>query len=150
MKKTLFAFVAAAAVCYTVAGQAQSMMQQPQESSVPQASLKMTLDDRFSRCLNDASCSIQTRMALMQEENDEMNLRFQKIHQACADTNFKSCVDLQSEDVKKWQMTQNQMQQMMQAMGAASLEKKEPAAGGSEDAKEKSIWDKIWQYGDQE
>jgi hypothetical protein len=158
MNKTLLACLAATVLCYSGVSFAQTQTQyqtQPPtqilKPLLPEVRSNMSLDDRFNQCLKDSACSAQTRMQIMQEENDEMNLRFQKIHLACLDMHFQNCVDPENETVQKWQTAHNRMRQLMQSMSASNLEKQEPAAGGYKkstvpDAKEERRWDKIWWY----
>jgi len=154
MKKGLFIFLVTTSLCCNATARAETPLQ---PSSAPVVENKMAMDGRFTQCLNDASCSIQTHMQIIQKENDEMNRHFQKIHQACADMNFQDCLDPQTEEMQGWYASNGNMRQMMQhmmmqSMGAPALETQEPSAGEPEkspvtDGKEKTIWDKIWWYG---
>jgi hypothetical protein len=158
MNKTIFACLAATALCYSAAASAQTQTQyqtpppvQILKPAVPETGSTATLDDRFNRCLKDTACTAQTRMQIMLEENDEMNRHFQKIHQACADAKFQNCLNPENETMQKWQTAHNRMRQLMQSMSAPYLEKQEPAAGGYKkstvpDGKEERRWDKIWWY----
>jgi len=148
MKRTLLIFLITAALCYGVLIQDQTQAQTQTQGSImpPSAEKQTTLDDRFTQCMRNASCPIQVRMQIMQEENDDMILHFQKIHQTCADINFENCIDHQKEDMQKWHMANGRMQRIMRSMETGSPEKLEPSAGGSEGNREKMPWNKLWQY----
>jgi hypothetical protein len=153
MKKPLAALLATTALCYGSMAQAQTTpapdtATTPVEQNSPPA--QMTLDDRFTQCVSNTECPVQTRMQIIQEESDDMTMHFQKIQQACANMDFKECINPQKDDVQKWYTANNRMRQMMQTMSAESLEKKEPGAGDKTPAKpavKKSLWDRIWNFG---
>ena len=139
MKKILAALTLLAVACSCVVAQAQSQPQsqaqpqpQPQVQAQPQPAIESQahLNERFNACLSNKDCSIQVRLQIIQEENDEMNNRFQKIHQVCADANFQDCIGRQKADVDAWYAAQNNMQKLMQSMQTQGLNEKEPAAGG--------------------
>ncbi len=163
MKKILSASLALAAVCYGAVSQAQAPQEQPAQTQqeqqlaptpTPPAAVenKAPLDERFSGCVKNKDCSIQVRLQIIQEEDDDMNNHFQKIHQACADANFQDCIDKQKDDVQAWYDAQENMQKMMRTMQAQAMSGKEPAAGDASqpanDGKQKTLWQKIWPFGE--
>ena len=141
MKRLLAFFVWAVVACSGVAAQAQ-IQSQPQNRTV--------VEERFNACMNNNNCSIRVRLQIIQEENDEMKNRFQRIHQVCADDNFQDCIDKQKEDVDAWYAAQNNMQRLMQSMQTQSMQEMTPAAGDSSasDDKKKSFWRKVWPFGE--
>jgi hypothetical protein len=148
MKKTVAAFLVLTAVCYSVMSRAQ-----PQPQAAPAAATGNTalLDERFTTCMDNKDCSIQARLQIIQEEDDQMNDHFQRIHQICADANFQDCIDGQKKDVQAWYAAQNNMQKIMRSMESQTLSEKEPSAGESasaDDGKGKSFWQKIWPFSD--
>lgn len=150
MRNFLLALLGTTALCYGAITQAQTqpsaIPMEIREPMMPGAENKMPLEDRFTQCLKSESCSTQARMQIIQEENDEMNMYFQKLHQGCADANFKNCVDSQKEHVQKWHEANNHMRQMMKSMETQPLEAREPAAGEAEECSEekRGLWDRIW------
>ena len=140
MKRLLAAFVMLSVV-YTCA--------------VEQASAEdgTQLDQHFNACMGNKDCSTQARLQIIQEENDEMKGRFQKIHQVCADKNFKDCIDGQKNDVDAWYAAQDKMQKLMQSIQAQDMNEKKPAAGeasSAEEGKKKLLWKKSWLFGEKE
>lgn len=146
MKKASLVFLAAAVLSYSAAARAQNstQTQEPAGTPVTQAS---TLEDRYTQCIKEALCPLQTRLQIAQEENNEMNVHFQKIYEACAASNFQGCVDNQQGEMDMWHSTEYRMEQMMLSIEAQSLALKESAAGGPDkpaDQPQKSLWDRIW------
>jgi hypothetical protein len=145
MKKLLAVFVMLAVAHTGVVALAQT---QPQ----PFVENKISLNERLNACMGNKDCPTQVRLQIIQEENDEMNNRFQKIHQACADANFQNCIDKQKGDVDAWYSAQGNMQKLMQSMQTQGLKDKEPAAGeassAATDSGKTSFWRKIWPFGE--
>lgn len=127
MKKILAVLVMLTITCNYIVAQAQPQLQFSQRGPVAQEQL----NNQFDACINNKNCSTRARLQIIQEENDEMNNRFQKIHQACADVNFENCVGSQKKNVDAWYAAQNKMQKLMQSMQARNMKEKEPAAGNS-------------------
>ena len=147
MKKLLAACVMLVVVCTSVVAQAQPKPQTSTENGT-------SLDRRFNACMSNKDCSTRVRFQIIQEENDVMKNHFEKIHQACADANFQDCIDKQKNDVDAWYAAQNNMQRLMQSMQARDLNEKKPAAGDSSstvnEGKKKSLWGKMWPFGDKD
>ena len=145
MKRLLTASIMLAVVCITVVAQAQ-----PQPPTL--AERRTPLDRHFNACMSNKGCSIQVRLQIIQEENDEMKNHFQKIHQVCADANFQDCIDKQKSDVDAWYAAQNNMQKLMQSMQAQDMNEKKPAAGDPsskvQEGKKKSLWGKMGPFGE--
>lgn len=99
------------------------------QTQTPAAQDKARLEERFDQCLKNSACTTQTRLQIIQEENDRMNDHFQKIHQACADSDFQDCIAGKKADVDAWYQAQDNMQKMMASLEAHDMSGKEPAAG---------------------
>jgi hypothetical protein len=124
MRKILPVSLMLAALNYNAMAQAQAPM-----PSGAAAENQAQLEERFGQCLKNPSCTTQARLQIIQEENDRMNEHFQKIHQACADSDFQDCIGSKKSDVDAWYKAQDNMQKMMASLEAQSMSGKEPAAG---------------------
>lgn len=139
------AFMVSAILWYSAAVRAQGPTQ-PQGTPVVQDS---DLEDRYTKCINDGLCPLQTRLQIAQEENNEMNIHFQKFYDTCATNNFQQgCVDSQQGELDMWHSAEYRTEQMMLSIEAQSLALKEAAAGASNKPAvpaKKSLWDRIWE-----
>jgi len=142
MKKTPLAFLAAVVLCCSVAAQSQTPVQTPAQAPGP------SLEERYTQCIRTALCPLQTRLQIIQEEANDMNVHFQKIFETCAVRSFQGCVDNQEIDMDMWHSADYRAGQMMLSIEAQSLALKEASAGGPDkqqiDPKGKSLWDRIW------
>jgi hypothetical protein len=135
------AFMVSVVLCYSATVRAQGP-QQTQGTPVAQSS---TLEERYTACINAGLCPLQTRLLIAQEENNEMNIRFQKFYETCATDNFQQgCVDNQQGELDMWHSAEYRTEQMMLSVEAQSLALKQAAAGASDKPVKKSLWDRMW------
>jgi hypothetical protein len=138
------AFLVSVVLCYSAAVRAQG----PAETQGTPVAQNSTLEARYLKCINDGLCPLQTRLQIAQEENNDMNIHFQKFYETCTADNFQqSCVDNQQGELDMWHSAEYRTEQMMLSVEAQSLALKRAAAGGPDnpaDQKGKSLWDRIW------
>lgn len=80
----------------------------------------LSIEQRHMECVDDPDCTLEERLMLMEEMNDEMAAMLERMNETCMELDYEACIDPRSAANEQWHKMHNHSGEMMFSMEITS------------------------------